>query len=129
MRNHPIATSRARNLRKRLTPQEVKLWVKLRELKAQGLHFRRQVPRAGYIVDFACPRRKVMIEVDGAQHGFDTHRRRDRVRDAKLTADGFFMLRFWNHEIDDNLDGVVETIFAACMRAASRASGRCTKLA
>jgi very-short-patch-repair endonuclease len=113
----PLANSQARSLRKRMTPQEVKLWVKLRELKGQGLHFRRQVPRRDFIIDFACLKPRVLVEVDGSQHGMDGHLRRDQVRDRILAADGFVMLRFWNTEIDHNLDGVVETIFAACMRA------------
>src|SRR5271169_5012473 len=111
-----MADERARALRKRMTPREVKLWVKLRELKAQGLHFRRQAPRGKFIVDFACLAKKVLIEVDGSQHGEDANRRHDAIRDAALSSKGFAVLRFWNNEIDRNLDGVVETIFAACSR-------------
>jgi very-short-patch-repair endonuclease len=101
----------ARHLRKTMTPQEVKLWVHLRELKDQGLHFRRQVPREGYIVDFACLKSKLVIEIDGAQHGEPTELQRDANRDAKLTAAGFKVLRFWNNEVNQNLDGVVEAIY------------------
>ncbi|SEC68718.1 Very-short-patch-repair endonuclease [Rhizobiales bacterium GAS188] len=111
-----MANAIARSLRKRMTPQEVKLWVKLRELKEQGFHFRRQVPRGSYIVDFACLRQRVVIEVDGSQHGTEDHSRRDVVRDRHLASDGLVTLRFWNVEIDRNLDGVVETILAACTR-------------
>ena len=117
-----MPSSQARSLRKRMTPQEVKLWVKLRELKGQGLHFRRQVPRRDYIIDFACLRRKVLIEIDGSQHGMDGHVRRDQVRDRVLAEDGFVTLRFWNAEIDANLDGVVETILAACEKGTVAAS-------
>lgn len=107
----------ARRLRKTMTPQETKLWVRLRELRAQGLHFRRQVPRAGYIVDFACLKSKLIIEIDGAQHGQPVHSARDGQRDAKLTAAGFRVLRFWNNELNENLDAVVETI---CREAETR---------
>jgi very-short-patch-repair endonuclease len=60
-----VANEAARALRKRLTPQEVKLWVRLRELKALGFHFRRQAPIGRYIVDFASFRCKLVIEADG----------------------------------------------------------------
>lgn len=101
----------ARRLRKTMTPQEVKLWVHLRQLKDQGLHFRRQVPREGYIVDFACLRSKLMIEIDGAQHGEPHNTCKDAERDARLAAAGFKVLRFWNNEVNENLRGVIETIY------------------
>jgi len=106
-----MANEIARRLRKTMTPQETKLWLRLRELKAQGLHFRRQVPRAGYIVDFACLKSKLIIEIDGAQHGEDGHKGKDVARDAKLKAIGFMVPRFWNNEVNENLDSVVETIY------------------
>jgi very-short-patch-repair endonuclease len=94
-----------------MTPQEVKLWIHLRALKEQGFHFRRQVPRQGYIVDFACLKSKLVIEIDGAQHGYDGHREKDLERDLKLSAAGFKVLRFWNNEVNENLDSVLETIY------------------
>jgi very-short-patch-repair endonuclease len=108
-----MANETARNLRKSMTAQEVKLWVHLRALREQGLHFRRQVPRDGYIVDFACLKSRLIIEIDGAQHGDSDHLRRDSERDAKLASAGFKVLRFWNHEVNENLDAVVETIYRA----------------
>ena len=99
-----------------MTPQEVKLWVRLRELREQGHHFRRQVPKGPYILDFACLRAGLIVEVDGAQHGFDAHVTRDAARDRLLAHRGFRTLRFWNNEIDQNLDGVVETIWNALQR-------------
>jgi very-short-patch-repair endonuclease len=73
----------ARKLRKSMTRQEVKLWVRLRELREPGFHFRRQSPIAGFIVDFECRRSRVVVEVDGNQHGFDEHRERDSARDPE----------------------------------------------
>jgi very-short-patch-repair endonuclease len=67
-----LANENARALRKRLTPQEVKLWVKLRELKPLGFHFRRQAPIGRYIVDFVSFRSQLIIEADGGQHGMPT---------------------------------------------------------
>ncbi len=105
-----MANARARQLRKTMTPQEVKLWVHLRSWKSRGYHFRRQAPREHYIVDFVCLREHLIIELDGSQHNLDTHVDRDRRRDAILAQGGFKVLRFWNNEVDTNLIGVLETI-------------------
>jgi very-short-patch-repair endonuclease len=107
-----LPNEKARALRKRLTPQEVKLWVKLRELKALGFHFRKQAPIGRYIVDFASLSARIVVEVDGGQHGMNKGAQLDRERDAFLRSQGFRILRFWNSEINQNLDGVMESIFA-----------------
>lgn len=108
-----LANENARALRKRLTPQEVKLWVKLRELKPLGFHFRRQAPIGRYIVDFVSFRSQVIIESDGGQHGMPDGARSDQVRDAFLQSQGFKILRFWNSDIDTNLTGVMESVLSA----------------
>ena len=105
-----MASEQARKLRKSMTPQEVKLWVKLRNLRAIGHHFRRQSPLPPYIVDFECRRSNLIVEVDGNQHGFDTHRRRDRIRDLDLKQRGYKILRFSNVEVDREMDGVLESV-------------------
>jgi very-short-patch-repair endonuclease len=108
-----LANVTARALRKRLTPQEVNLWVKLRELKPLGFHFRRQAPIGPYIVDFVSFKSRIVIEADGGQHGMPEGVRSDQSRDGFLRSQGFQILRFWNSDIDANLDGVMETIFRA----------------
>lgn len=100
----------ARQLRKRMTPQEIKLWSILRGMRSAGIRFRRQVPLGAYIVDFACFDPKLVIEVDGGQHTLDGHMRRDAERDAWLEAQGFAVLRVWNHEVKDNIDGIMDVI-------------------
>jgi very-short-patch-repair endonuclease len=75
-----------------------------------GFHFRRQSPIANFIVDFECRRRRVIIEIDGMQHGFDGHRQRDASRDQALNELGYRVLRFGNPDISENLDGVLEAI-------------------
>jgi len=105
-----MANEIARRLRKTMTPQEVKLWVHLRSWRKRGFHFRRQSPRAGYIVDFVCMKQKLIVEVDGGQHNFDDHAARDRSRDRRFLCAGFRVLRFWNNEVDRNLDGVLTAI-------------------
>jgi very-short-patch-repair endonuclease len=98
-------------LRKNLTPQEAKLWVRLKEMKSQGLHFRKQVPIKNYIIDFACLSKKLLIEVDGEQHGLNNGRERDCIRDSELCALGYRVLRFWNHEVDKEIESVLDTIW------------------
>jgi very-short-patch-repair endonuclease len=105
-----MANPIARRLRKTMTPQEVKLWVHLRSWRSRGFHFRCQSPRQGYIVDFVCMKHRLVIEIDGGQHNFDEHHARDMRRDAKLTKEGFCVLRFWNSDVDQNLSGVLELI-------------------
>jgi very-short-patch-repair endonuclease len=108
-----MANSNARALRKTLTPQEVKLWVRLREFKSLGYHFRRQAPVGRYIVDFVSFRSQLVIEVDGGQHGMAAGARSDQQRDVFLRAQGFKVVRFWNSEIDRNLEGVMQRILSA----------------
>jgi very-short-patch-repair endonuclease len=105
-----MANDIARRLRKTMTPQEVKVWVHLRSWRARGYHFRRQAPRKGFIVDFVCLRRRLVVEIDGGQHNFDQHQQLDGSRDRTLERSGFRVLRFWNSDVDRNLDGVLESI-------------------
>jgi very-short-patch-repair endonuclease len=105
-----LTNANARALRKRLTPQEVKLWMKLRELKALGFHFRRQAPIGRYIVDFVSFRSRLVIEADGGHHGLPPGAQADQDRDAFLLSQGFRVLRFWNSDVDENLAGVMESV-------------------
>jgi very-short-patch-repair endonuclease len=106
----PMANERARELRKTMTRHEVKLWARLRELRQLGFHFRRRSPIADYIVDFECRRRRLVVEVDGTQHGFDRSRTRDSVRDRTLNRMGYRVLRFANPDVERSMDGVLEAI-------------------
>ncbi len=106
-----VANKNARALRKNLTPQDAMLWVKLRELKPLGYHFRRQAPIRHLIVDVASFRESLVIEVDGGQHGMAPGVRQDVARDAFLRGEGFRILRFWNSEVNENLDGVMQEIW------------------
>jgi very-short-patch-repair endonuclease len=97
-----------------MTDAERKLWHSLRGHRFQGLGFRRQVPLGPYIADFACHRAKLIVEVDGGQHGFEAHAARDRVRDAWLAGEGYRTLRFSNHDVLRRTESVLDTLFAAC---------------
>lgn len=110
----------ARALRKRMTPQEVKLWVHLGALRSRGHHFRRQAPLGGYILDFVSFKDRVVIELDGGQHGEAENMKADAMRDAMLAREGFQALRFWNNEIDEGLDGVWRIIMDALNEARPR---------
>lgn len=109
-RTGPNGIKRARQLRGALTDAEKKLWRKLRDLNRQGFHFRRQVPFRSYILDFAEHTARIAIELDGSQHGLPENAARDAVRDRLLASEGYRILRFWNDDVYENLDGVVEAI-------------------
>ena len=101
---------RARAMRREPTEAERLLWGRMRRWRHElGLHVRRQVPIGPYIADFAILRHRLLIEVDGGQHAEGA----DADRDAWLEAQGHRVLRFWNHEVLGNADGVLETILAA----------------
>ena len=98
---------RARELRRKLTPPEARLWIALRNNR-QNLHFRRQHPIGPYILDFYCDSAKLAVEVDGQGHlGRVDH---DERRDRWLLAHGIRTLRIPAVSVRDNLDGVVATI-------------------
>lgn len=106
-------TSRARALRRDATPAERKLWSQLKQLEIAGSHFRRQTPIGRYFADFACYRTRLVVEVDGEQHGIDAARRHDEARTRFLQSNGYRVLRFWNAEVLSNLESVVDTVCAA----------------
>ncbi|HLF20974.1 MAG TPA: endonuclease domain-containing protein [Aestuariivirga sp.] len=100
----------ARHLRNNATDAERKLWQELRLLKNGGKHFRRQVPIAGRIADFACHRCKLVVELDGGQHNESANVRADRARTDEIRRHGYRGIRFWNADIFGNLEGVVDMI-------------------
>lgn len=95
-----------RELRKKSTPQEVIVWSRLKGRKFKNLKFRRQHLFIKYVADFVCLEKKLIIEIDGSQHKEDNQRRHDKERTAFLEGLGFRILRFWNNEVNKNLDGV-----------------------
>jgi very-short-patch-repair endonuclease len=101
-------------MRRDLTEPERKLWKALRwRLPIDGTHFRRQVPLGPYIADFCSHRAKLVIEVDGNQHGDDQSIARDAVRTAQIEAQGYRVLRFSNHDVMLAIESVLDTILAA----------------
>ena len=100
-------------LRKRPTDAEQLLWMHSRMKQMEGLKFRRQQPIDNYIVDFVCFENRIVIEVDGGQHAAENSK--DRERDSYLQQFGFKVLRFWNNEVLQNTNGVLEIIRENCL--------------
>jgi very-short-patch-repair endonuclease len=96
-----------------MTNAERKLWHAIKAHRLDGVGFRRQTPIGRYVVDFVSHRMRLIVELDGSQHGLHANIERDRRRDEWLKSRGYTMLRFWNNEVLTNLDGVLTTIFGA----------------
>ena len=103
-------TSRARRLRRDSTDAERLLWNRLRGRRLGGYKFRRQAPICGYIVDFACFDKRLIVEIDGGHHGFESNLGNDEVRRARIESEGFMVLRFWNSDVYADIDGVLESV-------------------
>ena len=82
----------------------------MRNRQLSGLKFRRQVPLGPYVVDFFCLSASLVVEVDGGQHGAPDGRSQDARRTRWLEAQGYRVIRFWNNEVLDNLEGVLVVI-------------------
>ena len=111
----PYLRRNARRMRSTLTEAELKLWNELRAHRLMGLGFRRQMPIGGFIVDFACPEHKLVVEVDGSQHA--ENEAYDRARSAYLEAQGWQMVRFWNDDVLNDIDNVCTHILRVIGRA------------
>lgn len=103
----------ARRLRREMTDAERALWNALRCEQLQGLKFRRQAAIGDYVVDFVCFEAKLVIELDGGQHNDAEVRCYDEARTRWLDAQGFRVLRYWNHDVLEEVGAVVEAIWIA----------------
>lgn len=111
--NQPSGTvPRARKLRRDMTDAEKRLWYALREALPKA-RFRRQCPIGPYFADFLIFSAKLIIEVDGGQHSTEASQAYDNRRTAFLKAEGYRVLRFWNHDVLANTDGVIEVVAGA----------------
>jgi len=99
-------------LRRHPTEAEKKLWRHLRNRQISGAKFRGQQPFGPYILDFYCAESKLAIELDGGQHGMTKHTRQDEQRDEYLKQEGVTVLRFWNNQIFEEVEGVLDMIYA-----------------
>jgi very-short-patch-repair endonuclease len=108
--DNTIRTNSAKKLRHRQTEAENILWFRLRNRQLEGAKFRRQQPLGNYIVDFACLDKKLIIEIDGGQHNIEQTKEKDKQRTLWLEKEGYQVLRFWNNDILQNVEGVLISI-------------------
>ena len=100
----------ARKLRKNSTEQERKMWKLLRNRQFYGLKFKRQFPIGEYVVDFICIEKMLIIEIDGGQHNEPEYIEKDNRRTEYLKSRGYKVIRFWNSDINENIEGVYTTL-------------------
>ena len=112
-----IQTRLARDLRKNMTDAECVLWALLRDRSVTGERFRRQHPIQGYVVDFVCPRRALVVELDGPIHDDPSVRSYDEERTVVLERLGYRVIRFLNEEVAADPDAVVRVIRATLVGA------------
>jgi len=105
-------TTVSRKLRRNSTDAEKLIWRHLRAKQLGGLKFKRQTLIGTYIVDFVCFEKDLVIELDGGQHTEQLEK--DSARDSWLQSQGFKVLRFWNNEVFENTEGVLEIIKREC---------------
>lgn len=106
-----IRRAAAKKLRANTTPHERILWRALKELPIEGSHFRRQAPIGRYVVDFFCPAKRLIIELDGGHHNEDDTTKRDLERQRWLENEGYRVIRFWSSETASELTAVLERIY------------------
>jgi very-short-patch-repair endonuclease len=95
----------ARELRSKQTDAENLLWARLRSKRLEGVAFRRQVPLDGYVVDFCSLQERLVVELDGGQHTEKSGE--DRIRSERIQIEGFRVIRFWDHEVLNDLEAVL----------------------
>ena len=108
--NHVFLRPYRRRLRNEMTDAERLLWKTLRNHQLEGMRFLRQFSVGLYILDFYCPQRHLAIELDGGQHAKEVIQEHDEKRTEFLQKNHIQVLRFWNNEVLENIEGVVERI-------------------
>ena len=106
-----VLLARAKTMRSQQTEAEQRLWFYLRAQRFMGLKFKRQKPIGAFIVDFICMELRLIVEADGGQHGDEY----DQQRNNRLQQQGFTVLHFWNHDILQRTESVLEHIRQAVL--------------
>ena len=114
-------------MRRDATKAEKKLWYLLQRGQMAGLSFRRQHPLGKYIIDFYCSPLKLAIEVDGGQHNELVHQAKDERRSQWLRGKGVTVLRFWNNDVLQNIEGVWDEIERVASKLSLRAASQSPK--
>ncbi len=112
----PLLRGSARRLRREMTTAERKFWYAVRGSRLGGFLFRRQTPIAGYIVDFVCHERRLIVEIDGATHSTDMELASDRARTARVQREGYDLIRYWNDDILRNLPMILDQLLDLLQR-------------
>jgi very-short-patch-repair endonuclease len=107
-RTQAATLARAKRLRRDMTEAEKKLWYRIRADQLEGHSFRKQVPCGRYVLDFCCLRKGLVVEVDGSQHAEISEAEARRVR--FLRKEGYRVIRYWNNEVLENIEGVLQEI-------------------
>ena len=102
------ANPHARRLRREATDVERRFWLAVRDRRLDGFKFRRQATVGPFVADFLCVERRLIVKLDGGQHGDEA----DRRRQAWLEAQGYTVLRFWNNDVLENWEGVLEVVLS-----------------
>ena len=105
--NDPILKPRRQELRHNETDAEKVFWSHVRNKKLQGLKFFRQYSIGPYILDFYCPEKRIAVELDGSQHSEEENREYDAERTEYLRAQDIEVIRFWNHEVLSDIEGIL----------------------
>ncbi|MFO0966094.1 MAG: endonuclease domain-containing protein [Gemmataceae bacterium] len=109
----------ARSLRKNMTDAERRLWAELRRRQLLNFKFRRQAPIGAYVVDFVCVPARLIVELDGGQHNLEENKAKDEKRTTWLSSQGFHVMRFWNHDVFESLDAILEVIWSYLRKVAA----------
>ena len=107
LKNDPILKQRRRKLRHKQTETEAAFWGRVRNRQFNGLRFVRQYSLGLYILDFFCPSLLLAVELDGGQHNESESKEYDEARTEYLKNQGIEVLRFWNHEVLQNINGIL----------------------
>ena len=110
LRNDPTLKKRRRELRRNQTEAEKMVWARLRNKQFYGMKFFRQYSIGPYILDFYCPTVKLAIELDGGQHNQPENKGYDLARSEFLKAQSIDVIRFWNHEVLLNMEGLLSEL-------------------
>ncbi|MEW6516108.1 MAG: endonuclease domain-containing protein [candidate division FCPU426 bacterium] len=97
-----------KQLRENMTDVERKLWYSLKDRRFGGLKFRRQHPIGPYVVDFYCAEKHLVVELDGGQHAMNE--KQDQEWSRYLELQGYKIIRFWNNDIQNNIEGVLQRL-------------------
>jgi very-short-patch-repair endonuclease len=116
---HKNSTIKARRLRESQTDAEEKFWNEVKAKRFRGLKFKRQYPIKPYYADFVCLEEKLVVEIDGGQH---CENAKDEIRTRFLEKEGFEVIRFWNNETLDNMEGVLSSLSLTLSRRRERGS-------